>query len=176
MECAPVALHVYHDEAYGDAVGTSVVSTASESSGLAGMSTQSADDEMNDSATPGYLELGDEYDDLNYGGEVLHVANVIADTDEPADDTPSGTDVNPATPDAGETPSSQPISSRTTPVASDAGNAKSTSSPVAKTGDALAGVGGALGVAAVAGAAFAAYSARRVANEQANQEENWPDN
>lgn len=145
----------YHDEAYGNVVGASVVSTASESSGLAGMSTQSADDEMNDSATPGYLELGDEYDDLNYDGEVFHVANVIAGADEPVDDTPSGADVNPAAPNAG--------------------NAKSTSSPVAKTGDHLAGVGSVLGVAAVAGAAFAAYSARRVANEQANQEENWPD-
>ena len=48
---------------------------------------------------------------------------------------------------------------------------KATGSTMAKAGDALGGLGGVLSAAALAGTAFAAYSARRMANEKSKAQE-----
>lgn len=156
----------YHDEAYGDVTGVdeNALATASAAAGFRGLSTQSSDDELTDSAdTPGYLDLGDEYDDLNYGNEVFHVANVVVGTDEKADDTPSGIDDDPVP----EPTPADPTSSDTGSTgASTAAATKASSAATPKAGDPLPGVGGVLSMAAVAGAALAAYSARRVENEK----------
>ena len=90
-----MATVVYHDEAYGDV--TDVDENSLLSAGIAGSfptitvqegeggSTEDAD--LTDSpATPGYLDLGDDYGALNYGNEVLHVADAIVCTDEVVDE------------------------------------------------------------------------------------------
>jgi len=135
---------------------------------------------MDDSAdAPGYVKLGDDYGRLDYGNKVFHVANVIEGTDKQYSDEPgSGGD------DPTPTPTPSPSDPTPTPSSSDptgnpgafgtaatkpASKAASTTTP--KTGDPLTGLGGLLSAAAVAGTAFAAYSARRVANEQGDSEE-----
>ena len=164
----------YHDEAYGDVtdIDENALATASVASGFTSLSAQSDDDDLNDSATtPGYIEEGDEHGELYYGNEVIHVANVIVGTNQPYDDVPTGID-------DGTTPTPSPAPNPSDPGASEASGAEatkpssqSTSSTVAKTGDPLVGLGGLLSAAAVVGTAFAAYSARRVANEKGNSEE-----
>ena len=164
----------YHDEAYGDVtdVDERALAAASVASGFTAISAQADDDDLNDSATtPGYIEAGDGYSELSYGNEVLHVANVIMGTDKAADDTPTGIDDDPT---PAPTPTPTPSPSTDDPTTPDAAGTKPTTSAktttakstAAKTADPLAGLGGVLSVAAVAGAAFATYSARRVANEK----------
>lgn len=165
----------YHDEAYGDTTGVdeNAFAAAAMTAESAAMSAQAEDDELNDSAAPEYLDLGDEYGNLTYGNEVFHVANLIEGTNVPYDPQPTpdgGDDVvpPPAPPATDEDPPSQP----TSPVspAPKASAAKATP----KTGDPLPGLGGLLSAAAIAGVAMAAYSARRVANEQAGPDDNDP--
>jgi len=169
----------YHDEAYGDVtdVDERALAAASVASGFTAISTQADDDDLNDSATtPGYIEAGDGYSELSYGNEVLHVANVIMGTDKAADDTPTGIDDDPT---PAPTPTPTPSPSTDDPTTPDAAGTKPTTSAktttakstAAKTADPLAGLGGVLSVAAVAGAAFATYSARRVANEKKDAQE-----
>ena len=79
-------LVVNHDEAYGDEVGAGGSSLVA--AGIAAsfpIVTAQADgdgartDDPNDSATtPGYLEFGEEYGELSYGDEIIHVADLIA--------------------------------------------------------------------------------------------------
>jgi hypothetical protein len=156
----------YHDEAYGDVTGIdeSALATAAVGAGFGGVSAQEPDDELTDSAdTPGYIGLGDEYDDLNYGNEVFHVANVIAGTDEKADDTPARTDDDAAPPPV---PTDPVPSNEGNTDASTTSSTKASGSATPKTGDSLLGVGGMVSAAAAAGAALAAYSARRAENEK----------
>ena len=162
----------YHDEAYGETTGVDEygLSAAAYAEDPAGMSTQAEDDELTDSATPGYIELGDEYGKLEYGNEVFHVADVLVGSDEEYNDEP-------ATDDGGDTPQPTPA-----PDPSDNSGANDSAKPKAnkqgasastspKTNDSIGGFGGLLFAAAAAGAAMAAYSARRVANERRESEE-----
>lgn len=158
----------YHDEAYGDATGIdeNTLIAAAVATEAPSVSAQSEEDELNDSATPEYLDLGDEYGTLTYGNEVFHVANVIEGTDRRADDpqpTPNGGVVPPPATDE------NPLSQQTSPI-SPAPKA-STVRAAPKTDDPLRGLGGLLSTAAIAGVAMATYSAHRMANEQAG-----PDN
>ena len=154
----------YHDEAYGDttdvdeyALTSGAAVSGAAAGGATSISAQSADDDdLDNSATPGYIEAGDDYSRLEYGNDVFHVANVIVgstddpdDPDDPVDPTPSS--------------GSDPASTKPT--------SKAAASSTAKTGDPLGGLGGVLSAAAVAGTALAAYSARRVANERRKAEE-----
>ena len=165
----------YHDEAYGDTtdVDERALAAAPMAVSSVRMSTQSADDELNDSPTPGYLELGDEYGALNYGNEVFHIANIIAGSSQKADDAPpsKGSDT-PSDEGGGESP----VTPTPSPATSDSAgtkpsSSKPSSSTSAKTNDPVAGFGVLLSAAAVAGAAMTAYSARRVANERKDPKE-----
>ena len=141
----------YHDEAYGDVtdVDESAIVAASTASGFTNVTTEANEDDMTDSVdTPGYEDLVSEYGELNYGNEIIHVANVIGGTNHKYDP------VNPMAPD----PASNPT-------------VKTTGATIANTGDALGGLGGVLSAAALAGTAFAAYSARRMANEKNKTQE-----
>ena len=164
----------YHDEAYGDATGggESALTTAAYSSDSARMSTQADDDDVDGTVdTPGYIDLGDDYGKVEYGNEVFHIANVIEGTNEKHDDTPKdngGASPSESTSSSSSSSAASSGSSSTTPKTS---GTKSTASATPKTGDPLAGFGGLLSVAAVAGTAMAAYSARRVANERSKSEE-----
>ncbi len=163
----------YHDEAYGDVtdVDERALASASAAASFTAISAQSDDDDLNDSATtPGYIEAGDDYNALNYGNEVLHVANVIQGTETAADDTPTGIDDDPTpTPSPSTDDPTTLDAAATKPAAST--KATATTSTAAKTADPLAGLGGVLSVAAAAGAALVTYSARRVANEKDNAQE-----
>ena len=156
----------YHDEAYGDVtdVDEDALATSAVSADTEGLSAQSSDDELTDSAdTPGYIELGDEYDNLNYGNEVFHVANVIAASNDNADVTPSGTDDDAGSQSAA---TDQTSSNAGSTNASTSASTKANGASAPKTGDSLPGVGGVLSLVAAAGAVLAAYSARRVENEK----------
>jgi len=140
----------YHDEAYGDVTNVDEDSlvAASTAGGFTNVTAQADDDDMDDSVdTPGYEELGDDYGELNYGNDIIHIANVIGGTDHKYDPE------NPLVPNPSADPTVKPAP-------------KATSTTAAKTGDALGGLGGVLSAAALAGTAFTAYSARRAANEK----------
>ena len=90
--------------------------------------------------------------------------------DDEADDTPQG--------GGGDSPSESTSSSSSSSSAAAKGSQLATpktsaskASATPKTADPLTGFGGLLSVAAVAGTAMAAYSARRVANERRKSEE-----
>lgn len=171
----------YHDEAYGDTtdVDEQALAAASIAAGPVHMYAQSADSEMNDSPTPGYLELGDEYGALYYGNEVFHMANVIAGSSRKADNTPPSKGGDTPTGEGDDTPTGKgsdesPV--KPTPAASNStgtepSSSKPSSSSSAKTGDPFTGFSALLSAAAVAGAAMTAYSARRVANERKDSKE-----
>lgn len=140
----------YHDEAYGvTQASDDAVRVAAPASGV---TTQSASDEMTNSAKPGYLEMGDDYWKLDYGSEIFHVANVVAGEDEVPDNHEGVT-----TPKPTAAPGTQNANGS---------NGQRVTGSTAKTDDPLAGLGALFPAAAVAGAAFAAYSARRVENEK----------
>ena len=171
----------YHDEVYGET--TDVDEYGLAASAYAEEQTEeyerSEDDELIDSATtPGHLEAGDEYSSLSYGNEVFHVANVITASDGKIDDLPTPKDDNTPTPTTNNTSSSSSSSSSSSnsPSSSSSSSSSSTrpytssssrsTTETPKTGDRLSGLNGLLSVAAVAGAAMTAYSARRLANER----------
>ena len=174
----------YHEEAYGETNGIdeSAIASAAAAAGFTNVTAQSDDDDLNDSVdTPGYIEAGEDYGKLNYGNEVIYVANVIEGSnvkpdDDPkpspsgdGDDTPAGpTPYDPST-DGGNTDGSGSGSNPATTKPNAGGRGSSGST--AKTADPLAGFNGLLSVAAVAGAALTAYSARRVANEKQKADE-----
>ena len=165
----------YHDEAYGDTTDVDERGLATAAYGVtsADMSTQAEDDDDDVDGTvdePGYKALGEEYSKLEYGNEVFHIANVIVGSDDEADDTPQG--------GGGDSPSESTSSSSSSSSAAAKGSQLATpktsaskASATPKTADPLTGFGGLLSVAAVAGTAMAAYSARRVANERRKSEE-----
>lgn len=164
----------YHDEAYGETTGVdeNALAASAVAAGFTALSAQSEDDDLNDSATtPGYVEMGDDYGNLNYGNEVIHVANVIEGMTQEADDTPTGIDEVDPTPVPTPTDQTTDDTGTTDPAATKPAAKSTSSATAAKTADPLAGLGGLLSAAAVAGTAFAAYSARRVANERANSKE-----
>ena len=183
----------YHDEAYGDTtdVDEGAVAAAAYAEGLTGQAESSEadeNDELTDAPTPGYLELGSEYAQLNYGNEVFHVANVIGLPDEnsgspstPTDDTPAQTPSTtddgtpaqtPATtggnePAGGNTPAQAPAAA-STPASASRSTASTTStrqssSPTPNTGDPSLGIG-LLSTAAVATAALGLASRDHVAD------------
>jgi len=183
-----MAMVVYHDEVYGETTDAdeNAIAAASTAAGFPSMSTQSDDDKLNDSATPGYLELGDEYGSLDYGNEVFHVANAIASLDEPvvnptipADDENTD-DVTIVEKDSASEESSSSKSSSSKSSSSKSSSSKTSASTTPRTGtasttpkaaDPFAGLNGLLSAAAIAGTAMAAYSARRVANEQSKSQD-----
>ena len=160
----------YHDEAYGDItdVDEKALTSAAAAEDSVDLSAQSEDD-LNDSPTPGYLELGDRYDNLNYGNEVFHVANVIAEPDE---GVPAVIPAGSGSSSSQSSASSSTAAATTVPKTGTTSSTSSTSAKsTAKTNDTIGGFAGVLSVAALASSALAAYSARRLANEKGDSEE-----
>ena len=178
----------YHDEAYGDVTDMDEFGPASDGFGQESTEiSEQAEDELSDSAVPGYLELGDEYGNLSYGNEVFHVANLIGDPFKDPNDLPKNTDegepsqpeVTPGegdskpgdragsngadTSDNGTQTNNQTNSSgstqRPSPIAS-TGSTQKSSSSLPKTGDSLAGLNGVLLAMAAAGTALVAHSGK----------------
>ena len=156
----------YHDEYYGetDDVDEAVVATAGFETGFADVNAMAENDDVTDSVdTPGYVELGDEYGKLNYGNEVIHVANVFG-TPDPYAVNPSATPTNPDNTPAQQSASEQ--ASEATPAIGVTRTSEQTSStPLAKTADPISGLASLGTAAAVTGAAAVAYAAYRRSEE-----------
>ena len=157
----------YHDEYYGetDDVDEATVAAAGIESGFTDVYTMAENDDVTDSVdTPGYVELGDEYGKLNYGNEVIHVANVFG-TPDPYAANPPATPTNPQD----NTPAQQPASeqpAQATPAAeATRTNERTSNTPLARTADPLSGLASLGTAAAVTGAAAVAYSAYRKSEE-----------
>jgi len=170
----------YYDEVYGDATGAGESGLADASTESTRVSAQAAENELTNSATPEYLELGDAYGSLDYGDEVFHVASVIIGMPEMPDEsepTEEEGKVSPKTPKSREAGSAKADNSneKTSKASGDStpktGSTTSSSTATPKTDDPFTGLNGLLSLAALAGAGMAAYSARRVANERRNAEE-----
>ena len=151
----------YHDEAYGETadVDESALAAASFAAGSEGLYAQAADDELTDSATPGYLELGDDAGKLDYGNEVFHIANVIIGPDEKPV-IPSVEIENPPEPEPEPEPEPKPK-----PEPTPDPTPKPDNSPIPGTGDSFASMDGWLAATVVAGGAVAAYSSHHMAAE-----------
>ena len=163
----------YYDEVYGDTTGVDerALATGGKTTVSTGLSTQSDEDDLTDSPSPGYLELGDEYGTLRYGNDISHVASVIMGTNEkgtPADED----DPDPAPPAPDPSAEDDPGTTDSTPTSSQSGDSgtPAPASTLPNSGDPFSGINVLLSAAAVAGAAMAAYSARRVRNEQGDSE------
>ena len=163
----------YHDEVYGDVTDVDEHALASEAFAYEDVEGEAAeaDDEfdsvMDDPADGrvGYLSDGT-YDELNYGNEVFHVANVFGQPDpypEFEDTTPE-----PAGPAPEPSNAPKPASESSAPKS----NAQPTKAATPHTADPLIGLEGVMSATAVAGAAAVAYSAYRGQSESEVSEEN----
>ena len=182
----------YHDVAYGEVTGIDEAAFASAGYVDEGYVDESEDlyaesdeDELTDSAVPGYAELGDEYGDLTYGNEVFHVADVVIGPDgvEPeTPPTPENNEHNEPTP----VPEPAPVTDNAQPpntASSDTGNAQPApatqpqasggkpNGTLPRTGDPFAGMSGLATAMGAAGAAMLAHTARRAADEQDDGDE-----
>ena len=161
----------YPDEVYGATTDVDQHALASMGATDAWLESEATDedDQLTDAPTAGYIELGDEYDDLNYGNEVFHVANIIGDLEQPEPEpTPEPAPSSDPTPTPDQpTPEPSPApASGSTPNKPTANNG-----PLPKTDDPFASAAGLLSAAAVTGAALVGYSALNRSGEQENSEE-----